>query len=529
MKTTTIDRQQAIHEKGFDMTDEVNTYGKIKIGMKTLEDAILSLGSLKNSNKKYTNKDQILKALAENDLAFLREVSNYFYRISGIYQRACNYFASMYRYDWYVTAEVYDDKAKEEKVAGDFIKILRYLDNSHIKKICNDIALQVMRNGVYYGYLAESKDSIMLQELPVNYCRHRYSKGNKPAIEFNMRFFDDSFPNVQQRLRVLGMFPKEFSKGYILYKQGKLTDDTVSSWGGAQGWYLLDPESTVKFGFNNGDMPLFANAIPALIDLDAAQDLDRRKQMQKLAKILIQKLPLDKNGDLIFDLDEAKDLHLNAVDMMRNVVGVDVLTTFADVDEIDLSDKGTTASKDDLQKVERTVFNALGMSQNLFNADGNLSLNQSVLNDETTVRYLLLQFEDFFDYIVQKLSTNKKKYLYRFDMLETTQANYKELSKMYKEQSQVGFSKILPQIALGHSQSSIINTAYFENNILHLSEIMIPALMSSTLRAEDVLGKNGENDKSKTQKNIEDKETGRPEKPDEEKSEKTIQNKESQG
>jgi hypothetical protein len=251
--------------------------------------------------------------------------------------------------------------------------------------------------------------------------------------------------------------------------------------------------------------------------------------MQQLAKILIQKLPLDKNGDLIFDLDEAKDLHLNAVDMMRNVVGVDVLTTFAEVDEVDLSDKGTTASKDDLQKVERTVFNALGLSQNLFNADGNLSLNQSVLNDETTVRYLLLQFEAFFDYVVQKLSVNKKKYVYRFDMLETTQANYKELAKLYKEQSQTGFSRILPQIALGHSQSAIINTAYFENHILHLQEIMLPPLMSSTLNADSVLGKNDEKKNDKTQKNTEDKETGRPEKPDNEKSEKTIQNKESQG
>jgi len=27
----------------------------------------------------------------------------------------------------------------------------------------------------------------------------------------------------------------------------------------------------------------------------------------------VQKLPIDKNGDLIFDVDEAKDIHNNAV------------------------------------------------------------------------------------------------------------------------------------------------------------------------------------------------------------------------
>jgi hypothetical protein len=42
---------------------------------------------------------------------------------------------------------------------------------------------------------------------------------------------------------------------------------------------LLDPDLTIKFDSGNGDLPLFVNAIPAIIDLDAAQDLDRRKQM----------------------------------------------------------------------------------------------------------------------------------------------------------------------------------------------------------------------------------------------------------
>jgi hypothetical protein len=73
-------------------------------------------------------------------------------------------------------------------------------------------------------------------------------------------------------------------------------------------------------------------------------------------------------------------------------------------------------------------------------------------------------------------------------MLETTQYNYKDLSKIYKEQVQLGYSKMLPQIALGHSQSSILNTAYFENEVMHLSEIMLPPLMSSTLRMEDLKG-----------------------------------------
>lgn len=71
---------------------------------------------------------------------------------------------------------------------------------------------------------------------------------------------------------------------------------------------------------------------------------------------------MDKNGDLIFDVDEARDIHNNAVQMLRRAIGVDVLTTFADIDSIDMSDKNTTTTSDDLEKVERTVFNNMGIS-----------------------------------------------------------------------------------------------------------------------------------------------------------------------
>ena len=61
----------------------------------------------------------------------------------------------------------------------------------------------------------------------------------------------------------------------------------------------------------------------------------------------------------------------------------------------------TSTSIDDLEKVERAVFNAFGISQNLFNTDGNLSLEKSILNDESTMRNLLSQMAMFFDRITK--------------------------------------------------------------------------------------------------------------------------------
>ena len=320
------------------------------------------------------------------------------------------------------------------------------------------------------------------------------------------------------------MFPEEFAKGYALYKQGKLyiDDNFEGQFKKGYGWYLLDPGCTIKFNINNTDIPIFINALPAILDLDAAQELDRKKQMQKLLKILVQKLPMDKNGDLIFDVDEARDIHNNAVAMLRRAVGVDVITTFADVESIDISDKNTSTSNDDLEKVERTVYNALGVSRNLFNTDTNMALEKSILDDESTMRNLLLQFDVFFDKIIEKKSSNKK-FNFRFIMLETTQYNYKDMSKYYKELTANGQSKFMPMVAIGQSQSSVLNLAYFENEILDLPRLMIPPLMSSTMNGEDILGTREQS----RQSNSENNSAGRPEKPDDEKSDKTIQNRES--
>jgi hypothetical protein len=50
----------------------------------------------------------------------------------------------------------------------------------------------------------------------------------------------------------------------------------------------------------------------------------------------------------------------------------------------------------------------------------------------------------------------------------------------------MGYSKMLPQIALGHSQSSILATMTFENEVLNLSEIMIPPMTSATMSGKNL-------------------------------------------
>jgi len=69
----------------------------------------------------------------------------------------------MYRYDWYMTPEVLVKKEpKEEDIKLDFIKALSFYDRSNIKKICQDFALYVLRDGVYYGYIYNGTDGVIV-------------------------------------------------------------------------------------------------------------------------------------------------------------------------------------------------------------------------------------------------------------------------------------------------------------------------------------------------------------------------------
>ena len=518
-------------------------YSKIRVGLQTLTDAVID-SPTKKISPLYGDKEKVLRAISMNDIPTLRAISEYWYKTSGIYSRLCRYLAYLYCYDWYVTpfiegGDTYppedsmDDisEKKLDKILTEFFKCLNYLDNFNVKKFCKRAALSVVKYGCYYGYIVQTAEKVNIQDLPIEYCRTRYKIQGRPVVEFNMKYFDDTYRDEDYRQRVIKLFPKEFAKGYKLYKANRLQGDFQ---GDTNGWYLLDTNFAFKFNLSDDDTPIFAAVIPYIIDLEDAQEMDRKKMAQNLLKIIIQRLPLDKNGDLIFDIDEAQELHNNAVAMIGKAVGIDVLTTFAEVDVADMADRSTTVtSKDDLTKVERALYNEAGVPQMLFNTAGNLALEKSILNDAAVMSDLIVQFEDLLNLIIARYNKNPKKLYYKAQILSTTIYNYQELSKIYEGQVKLGYSKMLSQVALGQSQSTILATAFFENDLLNLVSVFVPPLSSNTMNAEALAQQqSGRGTRGSTalieSGGGEQEGAGRPELPDDKKSEKTIKNLESQ-
>ena len=138
-------------------------YGKIKVGLKDLDDAVLSVGTLKKINPRLADKKNVITAIEQCKISEMQEISNFFFKTSGIYSRLCRYMAYLYRYDWMLTPYIKDKKQSKDKIVNGFQKTLDYLDDFGVKRFCGEIALKVIRNGCYYGYIIEQKDTAMIQ------------------------------------------------------------------------------------------------------------------------------------------------------------------------------------------------------------------------------------------------------------------------------------------------------------------------------------------------------------------------------
>ena len=71
--------------------------------------------------------EEVLRAIHNGDLEAMREISDFFYKTSGIYSRLCRYMAYLYRYDWLITPYINDDNLEVDKVLDGFYKAFKHI------------------------------------------------------------------------------------------------------------------------------------------------------------------------------------------------------------------------------------------------------------------------------------------------------------------------------------------------------------------------------------------------------------------
>ncbi len=457
--------------------------------------------------------DEIKNTLAYGEPASLRELSRFAYRYFGIYERVINYYSRLLLFDYVVTPKVKGNISKN-KILNKYNNALSFLDKMSIPVNFQYITYKVLKNGAYYGLFRVFDDGITFQELPVEYCRSRYKDSRGiDILEFNLSYFR-KITSESDRQEVLSSFPKEVVKQWERVKNSKNITNN---------WVELDTKVGVVFHF--GDfVPYFVNAIPELLRLDEAQDREGDREAEELQKLLINKMPISsKTGEMIFEPDEAAVMHKGLVDMLSNNKYIDVLTTYG---ETSLEQAQTTTSQAQNNSLNKFTFNAfdnLGTSAQLFNAEGNTALKYSTDKDTSLMFSLAMIYANWLTYIVNDRFADAK-VSFSVEFLPTTIHNRKELMDVYLKGAQYGYSKIYTGVAQGIKQSNLVGLLNLENDILGLSDKMIP-LSSSYTQTNNENSKNSDGkSKSTTSGKDNNSEPGRPELSDSDKSDKTIAN-----
>jgi hypothetical protein len=86
----------------------------------------------------------------------------------------------------------------------------------------------------------------------------------------------------------------------------------------------------IAFCFAEDPSPMLIAAIPDLYKLKDAVNREETRDENELYKLLIQRMPMDNEGHLAFELDEVAEMHAGVAKMLEPLDTVDVLTTFGE-------------------------------------------------------------------------------------------------------------------------------------------------------------------------------------------------------
>lgn len=445
--------------------------------------------------KDYT-KEEIEKIINSGSLIEqIRLSKNYFWK-DGLYRRIILYYATLLKY---VGILIPNPSAGNELstpyVQKRYNGALDYIDRMFVPEMLTHFSKEALMCGCYYGVIQEaSKSDFVLLDLPPEYCRSNFRDlhGND-IIEFNVLYFD-SILEEDIRKQALKVYPKVIADHYRRYKKSQVNSM----------WVKIPTDIGFCFPFSDDGRPLFLDVIPAAIQYDEAVDIDRERDLDEIRKIIVQKIPHLNDGALLFEPEEAAEMHAGAVGMMKGNKNISVLTTYADVDAV-VSKTSSEAVTNTLEKNLQNVYSRASVSGQVFAPTGSQALGTSITNDMAVMMILGNKYSRFLTFIINNLYANSN-ICFKYEILPITWYNVSDYISDTLKLAQSGYSFLLPAIAAGLSQKDLVNLKNLENDTLGLRDILIPLESSYTQSSNDV---------------------GRPEKKLDDKAPKTLQNEES--
>ena len=423
-------------------------------------------------------------------------LSRNYYAKGGFYQRLLLHYATLLKYTSLLIPNPSSGKnLSEQYITKKYNNAIAFIDNAKLPKLFTHIAIKALRDGCYYGVIQEVTDkSISILDLPIFYCRSRFKdKDGNDIIEFNVTYFD-TITDRDYRKKALAAYPKEIVNYYRRYKNNKSKVKNP--------WYYVSSNIGICMSLID-DRPMFLNIIAAELEYEDARNINRERDLEEIRKILVQKIPHLQDGGLLFEPEEALEMHKGAVDMLKKNENLSVLTTYADVDAI-VSKTSNDNALNSVDKALANIYAEAGSSSQLFGTDSNLSLSTSITNDMALMMVLAQKLENLITSIVnEKFGNTNVSFTYK--ILPISYYNQKDYVETALKLANSGYSFILPALAMDISQRELSNIKDLENDVLKLKEKLLPLSTAFTETGN----------------------VGRPEKDAQDKSAKTIANEKS--
>ena len=174
---------------------------------------------------------------------------------------------------------------------------------------------------------------------------------------------------------------------------------------------------------------------------------------------------------LVFDPNEAEEMHTGAIEMLQDNRDVDILTTYADVDLLDLSSDDD--EKTEVEDVQDLIYESAGVSKELFSATTDSGLDFSLKNDLSLMMILGNKFASFFTAIIN-YNYSTKKVKFKLTILPISHYNSDEYTTKQKDLAAFGYCFLTPVLSTGLDQNSLIDLKNLENDLLSLEKILKP-------------------------------------------------------
>lgn len=400
----------------------------------------------------------------------LREISAELYQVDANYAKMISYHKNMFHVRYLVLPFDPDKKVEIEGNIEEYNKIMNLVDGltleTTVPSMLEDIFILGITN-VYFDF-DEENDIITSVFLPVEFCRTSFQTSfGTNAIEFNFKYFEKF--NDEDREVVLDLFPDEFRDLYNESQTSKID------------WLLLDPTKAGSIEANESGVPPFVGALDGILEHDRVRKNELEKSDNELNKIMVNEVPLNKEGYPIFEVDELRHITQTTRKIVARHKGLDIITAFGKTDLHALQEEGRTENRR-IGQAYKTVYSSAGINPTIFAGEIKESIEASRNADKAYVWSFIREIQLLLNVIFNNYHDGNLQAEIQF--LPVAIFEEHEVVQSYREQATFGIGKLDAVVASGVKQSKIHERASLEK-LLDLDNILLPLSSAHTRSKED--------------------------------------------